>query len=387
MLRVLIVNMVITLVCAVLAVWAILEFDLLLVKGPGFTWLRESKPERTRNPGSAAKRAHAPGAIAAHDLTGRRFGPSPLPLSLPIDCEPGADCWVFNYVDADEGPGRADFACGRMTYDGHKGTDIALAHTGRLHERVPVYAAADGRVVGARDGMRDVSVRRADPAALKGKDCGNGVRIDHGGGWHTQYCHMKRGSVSVRKGARVRTGERIGAVGLSGNTEFPHLHISVHRNGKVVDPFVGVGGGAQCDLGEAPLWRREVLEKLRYLSAIPYHAGFSEHLPTTAEVRSGSLGAKSLPASSPALVFWTEVAGLMPGDSIIVRLIGPDGSVLARKEESLRKHRIRVWRAVGKRAKGDWPSGPYRGEVRILRETHAGPREALRSVELRVLGE
>ena len=129
MLRVLIINMVITLACAIFAVWVIFEFDLLLVKGPEFTWPGESKQERARSPGSAAKRAHIPGAIAAHDLTGRRFKRSPLPLSLPVDCEPGVDCWVLNYVDADAGPGRADFACGRMTYDGHKGTDIALAHT------------------------------------------------------------------------------------------------------------------------------------------------------------------------------------------------------------------------------------------------------------------
>ena len=177
----------------------------------------------------------------------------------------------------------------------------------------------------------------------------------------------------------------MGAVGLSGRTEFPHLHISVEKKGKVVDPFVGVEGGAECDLGKTPLWRREVLEKLRYLSAIPYQAGFADHLPTTEEVRTGALGAKSLPASSHALVFWAEVAGLMPGDFISLRLLGPDGGVLAQKEESLKRHRIRIWRAVGKRTKVRWPPGAYRGEVRIMRETRAGPREALRGVELRVI--
>ncbi len=219
------------------------------------------------------------------------------------------------------------------------------------------------------------------------KDCGNGVRLDHGGGWRTQYCHMKRGSISVRRGDRVRTGERLGAVGLSGRTEFPHLHISVEKNGKVVDPFVGVDGGVECDLGRAPLWRRDALEKLRYISAVPYHAGFADHLPTTEEVRTGALSARSLRATAPALVFWAEVAGLRPGDFLSIRLLGPDGSVLARKEESMRKHRIRVWRAIGKRAKDTWPTGDYRGEVRIRRETKAGPREALRGVRLRVFGD
>ena len=61
-------------------------------------------------------------------------------------------------------------------------------------------------------------------------------------------------------------------------------------------------------------------EKLRYISAIPYHLGFADHLPTTEEVRSGAVAAKSLPAASPALVFWAEVAGLRPGDFISLRL-------------------------------------------------------------------
>ena len=289
MLRILIINMVITLACAILGVWVIFEFDLLLVRGPEFMPRRESETKRVRAAGSAAKRAHTPGAIDAHNLTGRSFGRSPLPLSLPVDCEPGADCWVFNYIDADSSKGRADFACGRMTYDGHKGTDIALAHAGRLHERVEVRAAAAGRVIGARDGMRDASVRLLGSAAVEGRECGNGVRIDHGGGWRTQYCHMKRGSVSVRRGdprsyrRSHRRGRPLGRDGIPAPAHFGR------KERKVVDPFVGVDGGAQCDLGVAPLWRREVLEKLRYLSAVPYHAGFADHLPTTEEVRTGAL--------------------------------------------------------------------------------------------------
>ena len=57
--------------------------------------------------------------------------------------------------------------------------------------------------------------------------------IDHGGGWRTQYCHMRQGSVRVRKGDRVRDRQRLGTIGLSGKTEFPHLHLSVRFRGKV----------------------------------------------------------------------------------------------------------------------------------------------------------
>ena len=50
----------------------------------------------------------------------------PPALGLPIRCRPGEDCWLVNLVDVDPGPGRRDYACGKMTYDGHKGTDIAI---------------------------------------------------------------------------------------------------------------------------------------------------------------------------------------------------------------------------------------------------------------------
>lgn len=387
MVRLLLIYVVAVFVVAAGAIWAIYEFNLLPVNKADAITAPPPKGEsfsiQTAG-GTLATRSVKPNALVAHDLGGRDFRPSPLPLSLPLDCQPGVDCWVFNYVDADPGKGRADFACGQMSYDTHKGTDIALAHTGRLDELVAVRAAAAGKVLGVRDGMKDVSVRQIGRAAVKGKECGNGVRVDHGGGWHTQYCHMKRGTVSVKSGDLVRTGDRIGAVGLSGLTEFPHVHMTVEKDGKVVDPFVGLSGGENCDIGAAPLWRREVLEKLRYLSAIPYNMGFADRLPTAQEIRSGAFQANSLSASSPTLVFWSEIAGLRPGDFVSVRFFDPDGAVLASKEESMAKHQIRIWRAIGKRSKNGWAPGAYRGEVTILRQTPAGPSEARRSIGLDV---
>lgn len=368
------------------AVWAIFEYKLLPFNDTQVVVSEAAASETSvaSRSGEVRRRETAPPAIVEHDLTGRRFKSSPLPLSLPIDCEPGVDCWVFNFVDLDPGKGRRDFACGEMSYDTHKGTDFALSHFGRINELVPVRAAASGRVLGARDGMKDISVRVTGRAAIKGKECGNGVRIDHGGGWHTQYCHMKRGSVLVGSGDLVRAGDRIGAVGLSGLTEFPHLHMTVEKDGKVVDPFVGVSGGKECDVGEAPLWRGEVLDKLRYLSAIPYNIGFADHVPKVEEVRAGKLDATSLSASSKALVFWAEIAGLKPKDVVTTRFFGPDGGLLAEKEETLATHKIRIWSAVGKKSSTSWPTGVYRGEATVRRTTPGGPRESRREARLDV---
>ena len=160
----------------------------------------------------------------------------PIPLSWPVDCGPGSDCWIVNHVDLDPGPGVRDFACGPRTYDGHGGTDIAIRDLREMRAGVAVLAAAAGRVIGRRDGMADVMSDKASIGALVGRLCGNGLTIDHGEGWRTQYCHMKRDSLAVSLGQRVARGQRLGEIGLSGRTEFPHLHFAVYRS------YPGVSG-------------------------------------------------------------------------------------------------------------------------------------------------
>ncbi len=164
---------------------------------------------------------------------------TPFKLEMPLRCVASETCWIINYVDVDPTPGRRDYRCGWLSYDGHKGTDIAIRDLRTMSQGVAVVAAAGGRVLGIRDGMEDVNVKKiGGPEALKGKDCGNGVLIKHARGWSSQYCHMRKGSIAVAKGDAVTTGQRLGLVGLSGRTEFPHIHITVRKNGKVVDPFV-----------------------------------------------------------------------------------------------------------------------------------------------------
>ncbi len=52
--------------------------------------------------------------------------------------------------------------------------------------------------------------------------------IEHTGGEHSVYVHLKNGSVRVKKGERVRQGHVIGQVGISGDGFQPHLHFQVN---------------------------------------------------------------------------------------------------------------------------------------------------------------
>ena len=133
---------------------------------------------------------------------------APTDLALPLDCEPGEDCWILRYVDHDSGPGRAATTpAGRLTGDGHKGTDFAIRDLEAMAEGVEVRAAAAGVVDALRDGVPDISVEEGGRAAIAGKECGNGIRIAHGDGWTTWYCHLRRGSLMVAEGDRVEVGQ------------------------------------------------------------------------------------------------------------------------------------------------------------------------------------
>jgi murein DD-endopeptidase MepM/ murein hydrolase activator NlpD len=95
----------------------------------------------------------------------------------------------------------------------HTGIDMA-APTG-----TPIYASMGGRVITA--GFSNVF--------------GYYVVIDHGNGYQTLYGHMSK--ILVRAKQQVAQGSRIGLVGSTGYSTGPHLHFTVYKNGRLIDPL------------------------------------------------------------------------------------------------------------------------------------------------------
>jgi hypothetical protein len=88
----------------------------------------------------------------------------------------------------------------------------------------PILAAADGVVVNVRDGLRDQSPPQTPPIPPIDETVGNHVIVRIAPDVYVLYGHMKRGSVLVSKGERVRRGQELGRIGTSGNSTTPHLH-------------------------------------------------------------------------------------------------------------------------------------------------------------------
>jgi len=127
-----------------------------------------------------------------------------------------------------------DFRGGRLTYDGHVGTDFATPHG------TDIVTAAPGVVRQVRTDMQRGGLK---------------VVIDHGEGWITTYSHLARALVSP--GTVLHRGEVLGSSGMSGVDGVlfspwlaPHLHFNVLLDGQPVDPFPAAG--------ETSLWRGSI---------------------------------------------------------------------------------------------------------------------------------
>lgn len=312
-------------------------------------------------------------------------GPAPAQpeLDLPIRCTPGKSCWIVNYVDHDPTDGVRDYACGKATYNAppenrHKGIDFAIRDLLAMRRGVEVLAAAPGTVIGVRDGMKDGGIAGSDGVeAVKGRECGNGVRIDHGDGWTIQYCHMRLGSIIVKDGERLAAGQPIGLVGQSGLSDFPHLHFQVARGEKIVDPFVGLERKGKCGLGDRPLWKKDVLDKLEYRPSAINNAGFATDVPKVEAARNGLYRIGRVSPLAPALLLWVDIFRVHKGDEVIFRITGPDGGQVLEHRKTIDRDWARRFIFAGKRRKGkSWQPGKYLGEVRLIRHNgHQGREE------------
>ena len=94
----------------------------------------------------------------------------------------------------------------------HTGLDIAAP------KGTPIKVIADGKVT----------------FAAQSGSYGYLVKVDHGNGVETWYAHTSKMYVTV--GEEVKAGDVIAAVGSTGNSTGPHLHLEVRINGEHVNP-------------------------------------------------------------------------------------------------------------------------------------------------------
>lgn len=140
----------------------------------------------------------------------------------------------------------------------HAGIDFKASYG------TPIVAVTDGRV----------------SSAGRAGGCGIAVRIEHGGGLSTRYCHMSR--MAVNAGMGVRRGQVIGYVGSTGLSTGPHLHYEMYRGGRMINPG-SVSFVTRSELSGTELidFRRQLIK----LKSVEVGAALKDLAPAAGEVK------------------------------------------------------------------------------------------------------
>lgn len=307
-------------------------------------------------------------------LTGATPALAEMPkLGLPLDCDPGKTCFVQKYVDVAPGPEIQDYLCGHASDEGHSGTDFRLLNVAKA-AGVVVKAAAPGTVAKTREGVPDKIVQSQEEAQqVSSYGLGNAVVIDHGEGWQTIYGHMRKGSLKVRSGDHVEAGTPIGEIGLSGLTEYAHVHFEVRHNGKVVDPYTGITESTACATDAATatagsLWSPEVLAATASNETRILDVGFAGAPVTPSDLEVGPKPEAAAGPTSPGLVFYARAMNMREGDQLRFVLDGPGGWGQEHAMPPLDRWKATYVGFAGRKLKTDrWPAGRYTGRVEIYR--------------------
>ena len=117
---------------------------------------------------------------------------------------------------------RTYIALSRGFSSSHKGIDMCW-NSNYGGANAPIFAPADGTVVAIVNTMGNT--------AGQNNSWGNLVKISHGNNVYTLMAHLKKGSVSVRVGDKVKRGQQVALMNNSGNSYGSHCHFELYVGG------------------------------------------------------------------------------------------------------------------------------------------------------------
>jgi murein DD-endopeptidase MepM/ murein hydrolase activator NlpD len=169
-----------------------------------------------RIPGAAAGIGQA--RSAQGDRTRRRAGPKRHPKSTAAAPKPPAR--------APKPPARSGKGF-LWPVEGKVVSGFGVKSKGLHNDGINIAAPRGAAVVAAENGI----------VAYAGNELrgfGNLLLVKHSGGWLTAYAHNER--LLVKRGEKVRKGQRIADVGSSGTVSTPQLHFELRKGRRAVNP-------------------------------------------------------------------------------------------------------------------------------------------------------
>lgn len=310
--------------------------------------------------------------------------PNTIQFRLPIKCELNKTCWIARYMNLGTPENPKDYNGGRLTDTNHNGVDFALQDLKQLNDGVEVLAAADGVVIDVRADQIDEAITAQTRWKVAGIECGNGVTIDHGNDLKTRYCHMKHQSLRVKVGEKVKAGQPLGLVGLSGLSEYPHLHLTTIYQGKKIDPFMGIPPSNKENPPKPhPLWDEATMALMPYGGGKIYNMAVTSEEPDLHKLRAGQYRSQG-PLTNPLkLAGSIELFALSQGDKVTINLLDPTHKEIFKKSVTIPKYEARafIYAGLKKPAEG-WKTGSW--QLRIDYESANGKDKHSRVVEFTI---
>ena len=137
-----------------------------------------------------------------------------------------------------------------------------ILNTIRAHRGVDYAADSGTPIMATSDG---VVIHRSPKGSF-----GNTVEIRHPNGFVTRYAHLRSFRSGVNVGTRVKQGDVIGYVGMTGLATGPHLHYEMMRSGRHMDPLsVDLPAGDPVPSDDRDRWRSEMTSRVSLLESIP----------------------------------------------------------------------------------------------------------------------
>lgn len=290
---------------------------------------------------------------------------------MPVKCTINTDCWITQYPDKDPTSRWQDYTGGNRTSNKHTGTDIALNTIQAMNEGVSVVAAMDGTVAGIRDGIPDINVKNTGIESVDGAKCGNRVVISHGDGWLTDYCHLKKGSLTVKKGDKVTANQKIGEIGRSGLTGMPHLHFQTKHYKDVVDPFSAeplLYPSSPIKKDFKTLWAEPVLKAFKYYPTLIYNIGISNTPPDSDKIKGGEFSeSPQINTETPFIYLWSDNFAIEKDDIIKFVIKDPSAKILMNKQFFADKPSVRRFVFARLSNPQQLEPGTYTAEVKVTR--------------------
>lgn len=138
-------------------------------------------------------------------------------------------------------PAQSGFPSGAQFIHGRQKPQeqILVAGTGRHRVQIRHHRQRPRQRRHQHQSRRGTAVKAADAGTVayagnELKGFGNLILVRHNDGWITAYAHNDR--LLVKKGQKVRRGEKIATVGATGGVNSPQLHFEIRAGKKAVNP-------------------------------------------------------------------------------------------------------------------------------------------------------